>query len=188
MPEEIVAVFSSRSRRIDIQAHRLVEEWAAGHGRQPSNATIIRLRQQARLTTRPEKEVRSLADLTAGWRERASNLLGQDATQWARTVTNNDPASLRRVPGGQAPNGTGELVTARVFLPYGAGRAAGEAGSSGLRALRDGLSGAHTYRALGLSRRVDARPVTEVLAHPVSEALRDAVTEVTREVANKKLP
>ncbi|GAA3871226.1 hypothetical protein GCM10022381_12920 [Leifsonia kafniensis] len=96
VPEEIVAEFSSRSRHIDAEAHRLVEAWAAEHGRHPSNATIIRLRQQATLTTRPEKKVRSLADLTAGWRERASNLLGQDATQWARTVTNKKTPLLLR--------------------------------------------------------------------------------------------
>lgn len=96
VPAEIVAEFSSRSRHIDTEARRLVEEWAAAHGRQPSNATIIRLRQQATLTTRPEKEVRSLADLTAGWRERASNLLGQDATRWARTVTNHETPVLLR--------------------------------------------------------------------------------------------
>lgn len=96
VPEELVAEFSSRSRHIDVEAHRLVEDWADAHGRQPSNATIIRLRQQATLTTRPKKEVRSLADLTAGWRERASNLLGQDATQWARTVTNHETPVLLR--------------------------------------------------------------------------------------------
>ncbi|WP_345064404.1 MobF family relaxase [Leifsonia kafniensis] len=94
--EEIVAEFSSRSRHIDVEAHRLVEEWAAAHGRHPSNATLIRLRQQATLTTRPEKDVSSLFELTAGWRERASNLLGQDATRWARTVPKNATPLLLR--------------------------------------------------------------------------------------------
>lgn len=75
---------------------RLIAEYVARHGRQPSTATIIRLRAQATLSTRPEKEVRSLADLTADWRRRAGRLLGADATAWARTVTANDAPLLLR--------------------------------------------------------------------------------------------
>ncbi|MFG1777745.1 hypothetical protein ACGFIR_14590 [Micromonospora sp. NPDC049051] len=31
--------------------------------------------------------MQSLADLTVGWRHRATELLGEDATAWARTLT-----------------------------------------------------------------------------------------------------
>lgn len=96
VPEELVAEFSSRSRHIDAEKNRLIAEYAARHGRQPSTATIIKLRAQATLSTRPEKEVRSLADLTADWRRRAGRLLGADATAWARTVTANDAPLLLR--------------------------------------------------------------------------------------------
>jgi conjugative relaxase-like TrwC/TraI family protein len=87
VPEELVTEFSSRSRHIEEEKNRLITEYVDKHGRQPSNATIIKLRAQATLTTRPEKQVRSLADLTAEWRHRAGHLLGTDATSWARTVT-----------------------------------------------------------------------------------------------------
>jgi conjugative relaxase-like TrwC/TraI family protein len=96
VPEELVAEFSSRSRHIDAEKNRLIAEYAARHGRQPSTATIIKLRAQATLSTRPEKEVRSLADLTADWRRRVGGLLGADATAWARTVTANDAPLLLR--------------------------------------------------------------------------------------------
>lgn len=96
VPEELVATFSSRSRHIDAEKNRLIAEYVARHGRQPSTATIIKLRAQATLSTRPEKEVRSLADLTADWRRRAGGLLGADATAWARTVTANDAPLLLR--------------------------------------------------------------------------------------------
>jgi len=86
VPEALVEEFSDRARHIDIEARRLVEEWAATHGRRPSRATIIKLRQQATLATRPEKDVRSLADLTAEWRQRAGRVLGRDATSWATGV------------------------------------------------------------------------------------------------------
>ena len=96
VPEELVQEFSTRARHIDAEKDRLIAEYVARHGRQPSTATIIKLRAQATLSTRPEKEVRSLADLTAEWRTRATGVLGQDATGWARTVTDNDKALLLR--------------------------------------------------------------------------------------------
>ncbi|WP_415853291.1 MobF family relaxase [Sinomonas sp. G460-2] len=96
VPEGLVAEFSTRSRHIEAEKDRLIEEYVQRHGRQPSTATILKLRAQASLATRPEKEVRSLADLTADWRRRAGGMLGEDATAWARQVTENGPAVLLR--------------------------------------------------------------------------------------------
>jgi conjugative relaxase-like TrwC/TraI family protein len=84
VPEELVAEFSSRSRAIDDEKNRLIAQYVARHGRQPSRVTIIRLRAQATLATRPPKQLRSLADLTATWRARTTQLLGKDATAWSR--------------------------------------------------------------------------------------------------------
>ncbi|MGC3021874.1 MULTISPECIES: MobF family relaxase [unclassified Brevibacterium] len=81
--EELIEEFSSRARDIDAEADRLIAAYTAEHGRRPSARTIVRLRAQATLATRPEKQVHSLADLTSGWRERAGRLLGEDATGWA---------------------------------------------------------------------------------------------------------
>ncbi len=86
VPESLVAEFSSRSRHIDIEKNRLIDEYIAEHGRAPSKVTVIRLRQQATLATRPEKQLRSLAELTDEWRNRAGRLLGRDATAWARSA------------------------------------------------------------------------------------------------------
>lgn len=96
VPEELVAEFSTRARQIEVEKDRLVAEYVATHGRQPSDATVIRLRAQATLATRPEKQVRSLADLTAEWRTRASQQLGMDATVWARSVTAGERQLLLR--------------------------------------------------------------------------------------------
>lgn len=96
VPEELVVEFSSRSRHIEAEKNRLIAEYVDKHGRQPSTATVIKLRAQATLITRPEKQVRSLADLTAEWRHRAGRILGTDATSWARTVTANDSPLLLR--------------------------------------------------------------------------------------------
>lgn len=96
VPEELVKEFSTRARHIDAETDRLIDRYASEHGRRPSPATIMKLRAQATLSTRPEKEVRSLADLTASWRHRAGQVLGSDATTWARRVTANEAPLLLR--------------------------------------------------------------------------------------------
>ncbi|MFS2282061.1 MobF family relaxase [Microbacterium sp. OR21] len=95
VPDELVAEFSTRSRHIEDEKDRLIAEYVAKHGRQPSARTVLKLRAQATLATRPEKQVRSLADLTADWRQRAGRILGRDANGWARVLTHG--VTLRRV-------------------------------------------------------------------------------------------
>ena len=96
VPEELIAEFSTRARHIDTETDRLIAAYVEEHGRRPSPATIMKLRAQATLTTRPEKHVRSLADLTAEWWSRATQRLGRDATLWAREVTDNEQPLLLR--------------------------------------------------------------------------------------------
>ncbi|MET8520811.1 MobF family relaxase [Nocardioides sp. NPDC004968] len=95
VPERLLAEFSSRARDIDRAVERLVIEYVASHGRHPSNAIRIRLRAQATIETRPEKEIRSLRDLTREWRARAGRVLGTDPVTWARAVaTTGTPSCL----------------------------------------------------------------------------------------------
>ncbi|WP_346037334.1 MobF family relaxase [Brevibacterium picturae] len=96
VPEELVQQFSTRARHIDTETDRLIAEYVDKRGRRPSPATILKLRAQATLSTRPDKEVHSLADLTEQWRTRATGLLGQDATAWARAITDNETPLLLR--------------------------------------------------------------------------------------------
>ncbi|WP_172802666.1 MobF family relaxase [Brevibacterium sandarakinum] len=96
VPEELVQAFSTRARHIDTETDRLIAEYVDRRGRRPSPVTIMKLRAQATLSTRPAKEAHSLADLTEQWRTRATGILGQDATTWARTVTDNETPLLLR--------------------------------------------------------------------------------------------
>ncbi|WP_166880658.1 MobF family relaxase [Salinibacterium sp. ZJ450] len=96
VPEALVAEFSSRSQHIDIEKDRLIADYVATHGHAPSKTTIIRLRQQATLTTRPDKEMRPLTALTHDWRTRASHLLRRDATVWAREAVRVEAPALLR--------------------------------------------------------------------------------------------
>lgn len=87
VPDALITEFSSRTRDIEAEKERLIDVYVAEHGRQPSTRTIIRLRQQATLATRPDKQVRSLAELTEDWRARATAVLGEDAPTWAQHLT-----------------------------------------------------------------------------------------------------
>ncbi|QBR94342.1 conjugal transfer protein [Nocardioides euryhalodurans] len=84
--DELIAEFSSRTREIELKKDELIAEYVARHGRMPSPKAVVELRAQATLATRPPKELRSLVDLTAEWRRRASQRLGADATAWAATL------------------------------------------------------------------------------------------------------
>ena len=102
VPAALIAEFSRRTtggvdgaEGIEQVKNRLIEQYVAEHGRQPSAATIAKLRQQATLETRPEKELHSLADLTADWRARAELVLGQDAPTWAQHLLDQGATEAR---------------------------------------------------------------------------------------------
>lgn len=86
VPQELMDVFSSRTRDIEQVKDRLVEEYVAKHGRQPSPKLLWQFRQQATLETRPPKQNHPLSELTAQWRERATRVLGEDAPTWATAL------------------------------------------------------------------------------------------------------
>lgn len=83
VPDELISEFSTRSAAIDAETGRLIEGYVAAHGHRPGSRGVSRLRQQATLSTRPDKTLYSLAELTDQWRRRADRLLGQDAATWA---------------------------------------------------------------------------------------------------------
>ncbi|MGW2094546.1 MobF family relaxase [Promicromonospora sukumoe] len=85
VPEDLIVEFSSRSRDVDVRTDQLIARYEACHGRRPSRDTINELRAQATLETRPEKQIRSLADLTTEWHQRATSHLGGTA-EWAHGV------------------------------------------------------------------------------------------------------
>jgi conjugative relaxase-like TrwC/TraI family protein len=96
VPEALAAEFSSRSRHIDVATNALIDAYRGRHGRRPGPVTITKLRAQATLSTRPAKEVRSLAELTAAWRARAEQVLREDATTWASTAATASLAPVLR--------------------------------------------------------------------------------------------
>ena len=83
VPETLMTEFSKRSQQVEKRTAELVADFRAAHGRRPTTVETMRLAQQATLETRPAKEHRSLADMTAGWRNRADAHLGPAGDQMA---------------------------------------------------------------------------------------------------------
>jgi conjugative relaxase-like TrwC/TraI family protein len=81
--EELMGEFSSRSHHINIATDQLITDYLEKHGRRPSPAIILKLRAEATLSTRPDKTVHSLAELTTEWRTRADRVLGGNSVLWA---------------------------------------------------------------------------------------------------------
>jgi conjugative relaxase-like TrwC/TraI family protein len=80
--------FSRRSAAINDATTGLIASFVASHGRQPSAPEVIRLRQQATLATRPDKQLHPLAELVRGWRRRAKPHLDAEPTAWVATLAN----------------------------------------------------------------------------------------------------
>lgn len=72
----LITEFSARARIIELEKDRLVRLWNLEHGTGPSDATVLKLRQQATLSTRAAKDARPvpLAERLASWRRRAEGL------------------------------------------------------------------------------------------------------------------
>lgn len=97
VPDELLREFSTRSEDIEAETERLIADYTELRGKRPTKRTIIRLRAEATLQTRPDKTLHSLAELTEQWRERASRVLGDDATAWAaKLLSSGDGVPLLR--------------------------------------------------------------------------------------------
>jgi conjugative relaxase-like TrwC/TraI family protein len=94
--ERLREEFSSRSTDIEAAKELLVAGFAVSRGRQPSAREVLQLRQQATLSTRPDKHVRPLAELVDGWRGRAQQVLGCDPVAWVETLAGRNDLPLLR--------------------------------------------------------------------------------------------
>ena len=98
VPAELITEFSQRSAAIELEKNSLVASFRDRHGCEPSSTEVLKLRQQATLRTRPDKQLRPLAEMTEQWRERASTVLGMDAQAWAKGVGADDANRWLRAP------------------------------------------------------------------------------------------
>jgi TrwC relaxase len=76
--DQLLALFSTRSRAITTHLEALVAEFTTGHGRGPSRVETIRLRQTATLATRQAKQAHAWPDLLTAWAQRARVFTGRE--------------------------------------------------------------------------------------------------------------
>lgn len=84
--KELREEFSRRSSVIEQAKDALVEAFTASHGRTPTAAEVIGMRQQATLVTRDAKHVKPLSELIREWRGRAGRFVDGDQTEWVRSL------------------------------------------------------------------------------------------------------
>jgi len=97
VPEALMAEFSQRAEQIAARGDELNSSFAAAHGRQPTVIEGMHLRQVATIATRPQKTHRSLAELTANWRERAAAHVPEDEQlAWVSSLVGRNDLPLLR--------------------------------------------------------------------------------------------
>lgn len=98
VPEALMAEFSQRAQAIEARKEVLLSEFVTLRGRHPTSVEVLELRRQATLETRPDKTHRSLADMTADWRQRADRYIGESPGSWVASLADrNDLPLLRSV-------------------------------------------------------------------------------------------
>lgn len=93
VPDQLIEEFSTRAQDIAAEKDRLISQWEADHGTTPTGPDLLRLRQQATLTTRTTKDtdaLLSLAEKSATWQDRATRL-GHDPKAILEAATGQDP-------------------------------------------------------------------------------------------------
>jgi conjugative relaxase-like TrwC/TraI family protein len=96
VPDLLIAEFSQRSQQLEIAKSAHISAFVSQHGRQPTAAEVLRMRQRATLETRPDKDHRSLRAQTADWRERARPYVGDDTVAWVKTLRGRNKLPLLR--------------------------------------------------------------------------------------------
>lgn len=94
--DELLAEFSQRSSAIEDRKDALVAEFVKVRGRQPTGTEVIEIRRWSTLETRPDKTHRSLEELTAAWRERATPFVGSLPESWVASLADRNDLPLLR--------------------------------------------------------------------------------------------
>jgi len=94
--EALMGEFSQRADQIAAYRDDLNEAFVAAHGRRPTAIEQMRLAQHATLATRPAKTHAGLAELTEGWRTRASRLIGDEQVAWVAALKDRNDLPLLR--------------------------------------------------------------------------------------------
>lgn len=96
VPMELLDAFSTRAAQVRASKDGLIAQYVEKHGRQPSMATILKMRAASALRTRQAKKLRSLKQLTRSWRATGKSVVG-DTFKWADEITLTGQSNLKDV-------------------------------------------------------------------------------------------
>lgn len=94
VPETLLAEFSRRNKQIEACKDRMIAQFVATTGRQPTSVEVLGMRRQATLVTRPEKQHRSLEIMTSGWSARAAAQIGTNTGAWVESLNDRNDLPL----------------------------------------------------------------------------------------------
>ena len=89
--------FSTRTTAILAAKDRLIAQFEEDHGRAPTDAEVIKLRQMATLATRHAKSGGSLGHLTEAWASRAAPFLDDEPMAWVHELGGRDVPAFTSV-------------------------------------------------------------------------------------------
>lgn len=94
VPAPLRDEFSRRTSAIENATKHMVAQFQAAHGRPAAGPEILRLRQQATLTTRDPKTLTPLGQLIEDWRHRARLHLDTDPASWVASLAGRNTQPL----------------------------------------------------------------------------------------------
>ncbi|MFC6044871.1 MobF family relaxase, partial [Nocardioides hankookensis] len=112
--DELQKEFSQRSEAINPAKDAQVEAFTAKYGRPPTSREVLKFRQHATLTTRPDKHHHTLAEQTEQWRNRARAHVGADTVGWVQSLSDITAQGLRLRADDFTPEQMGPVVEASL--------------------------------------------------------------------------
>jgi len=112
VPDKLLTEFSQRVAMIHARRDVLIAEFFAAHGREPTPVEKVRLAQRANLETRPDKQHRSLSEMTEEWRERAAPYLVTDPVSFVTGLKDRND-----LPPLQVDDLAGQMLERSLRLP-----------------------------------------------------------------------
>jgi conjugative relaxase-like TrwC/TraI family protein len=96
VPDTLLTEFSQRNGQVEAAKDNMVDKFVTARGRQPTATEVMDMRRRATVLTRPDKQHRSLVDMTADWHRRAVAHIGDDHQAWIASLRDRNDLPLLR--------------------------------------------------------------------------------------------
>jgi len=188
VPRQLCDEFSQRSQAIATSNETLIDRFKADHHRSPTATEVIKLRQQATLSTRPDKQHHNLAELSESWRQRALPYLDAHDDLSERLANRNQLPLLRSTDLDRDMHSAVAELTLNTVADKRATFTRSNVFAEALRQLHgvrfataeDRIAAADTTVALSLDQALAITPATRTASH--APRPRDSILFTTRAI------